>query len=236
MTRSPVILPTGILLAFAGGFALAWFLRGGASPKVESHGEPPPPVSPADERARRAVLPPGVIAVLPRNIQGWYPKRFEESVGRLGLTEAELAEKDLARLGNNVMERSTSFLPAAGDLAIRELCDRLPRPWRVAATMQRLIGLVFNGGFRGYFFNAGGMYNSWLLDDLDYLGAGEHRRIVARALEVHHTNLLGTEGEGHEYDTLERTFWEVKPDLAEILGAFVKQHPELFRVPGQKGG
>lgn len=57
----------------------------------------------------------------------------------------------------------------------------LPKPWRRIDTLVAIDANVLNGGFHQFFANAGGRYDSHLLEDVEEFGQEEFTKIVRRA-------------------------------------------------------
>jgi hypothetical protein len=210
-----IFWPVALLLigAACGGGAV-WVLR--PWPTAPRAGEPAP--------AAAAPLTAGTLALAPPDLRADLPGWLERTTANLALTDAELATPDDGELGTLAMNRVN--LPTGSWALTRELADRLPRPWR-AVYHVFCLGGVYNGGLRTY-FEADGPWQPLTgptLDDLEYLGMGDHRRVLAEALG----RRIGQAKPYGEYGDLDEQFFRL-PSTAALVGRYVRSQPEFFRA------
>jgi hypothetical protein len=230
VTRTHVLGGLAFLAVFAAGVAVgrALFSRPAA---------PGQPAGRADEKAPPpAELTPGFVATLPPRWREKYPAIYSAGMKRLGISPAALRDKaphDLAAHANESTPGLGFLRPSfVYGAAARELADRLPRPWGAINSAYLLTGLVANGGFHGFFADTGGVYNTRLLDDLDFLGAAEHRAVVAEALDLYADHGAG----GSDVYAAPGARWRKLPSLLGAAGTVVRQNPTGGRGPGSAEG
>ena len=78
----------------------------------------------------------------------------------------ELSDEDLAW---KALSHADEALEAARG-SYNSKVNRLSVPWRMVHTLTALDMDVNNGGFHQFFTNAGGLYDSHILEDIQYLG------------------------------------------------------------------
>jgi hypothetical protein len=121
----------------------------------------------------------------------------------------------------------------------------LPQPWRAIHTVGLLEAEVNNGGFHQFFWNTEGKFNDATLKDLKYIGANQFHELFASALAVYAGHDYGKEKKdsgtnwkkrftkGYDekrFDDLDDRFYKLKLDGDEMLGQFIKKHPELYNL------
>ena len=107
----------------------------------------------------------------------------------------------------------------------------------IAYLVQNYEAEVYNGGHMQFFLNSTGEYAEPTLEALLLLGAIEHAGVLAEALALVRDNPLPEEHGSEIYRTsplagplhaIDRAYWQVKPELANLLQAYYEQHRESF--------
>ncbi len=119
----------------------------------------------------------------------------------------------------------------------------LPPHWRLTYTLVRLDLEVRNGGFHQFFTNAGGIYDGFLLDDLNALGDTPYRGIIAAAFEEYrkldYTGQWENRGKSWEYFTAaykdgrfserEKLYFQSEPSLVELIGKHIRRNFDQYK-------
>ncbi|MDP1563870.1 MAG: DUF4375 domain-containing protein [Pirellulaceae bacterium] len=157
------------------------------------------------------------------------------------------SDTDLAKIANE--EVSRALKDARG--SFNSKVHLLPPHWRMVYTLVRLDADVRNGGFHQYFTNAGGVYDAFLLDDLNTLGETPFRKVIAAAFQEYrgldYTGQWENRGKSWEYFTAaykdgrfreqEKMYYQIKPSLVELVGSFIRRNFVMFKQgpdPAQK--
>lgn len=119
----------------------------------------------------------------------------------------------------------------------------LPPHWRMTYTLVRLDLEVKNGGFHQFFTNAGGIYDGFLLDDLNALGDTPYRGIIVAAFEEYrkldYTGQWENRGKSWEYFTAaykdgrfserEKLYFQSEPSLVELIGKHIRRNFDQYK-------
>ena len=120
----------------------------------------------------------------------------------------------------------------------------LPPPWRQVYTLIALDADVLNGGFHQFFTNAGGQYDSHLMEDIDEFGLYGLTEIASRAFkkysEIDYSDQWKNRGKSWDYfvqpyqegrfDVEDQDYYRFfdTESLALRIGRHVRQHFDLF--------
>jgi len=118
----------------------------------------------------------------------------------------------------------------------------LPQPWRALYTSSELDSEVKNGGFHQYFFNTRCKLLRETLDDLRYLDASQFADLYEKAIagidvsyyrsskrDDDDWEKFTTKYADHQWDDLEKRFYDQKPELDVIAAQHIKAHPEEYQ-------
>ncbi len=119
----------------------------------------------------------------------------------------------------------------------------VPPDWRLTYTLVRLDFEVANGGFHQFFTNAGGIYDSFLLEDLYALGETPFRRIITAAFEEYrkldYRGQWENRGKSWEYFTAaykdgrfreqEKLYFQIQPKLLDFVGKHIRRNFEHYK-------
>ena len=172
------------------------------------------------------------------------PKPLPTATERLRLPAEAIGSLQPAELHSKanevvyeVLKETGTEDPAVWDATVAQL----PPQWRLVYTIMTLDGQVRNGGFHQYFFNSRCRLIKETENDLAYLGATEFHQICAEAFRgidlAYYTSPDRDEDDWEKFtskysdkkwEILEDRFFQQKPRLSDLVGSFIKQHPDLY--------
>jgi hypothetical protein len=114
-----------------------------------------------------------------------------------------------------------------------ELALSFPQPWRAVYTVNLLDSQVLIHGFDVYFREAQSALIEPTMEDLKFIGAMKHYEIFDRVRKIVVQERTSKRTKTNRFISFDKEYSDLKPSLAEILGTFIQQHPELYTKPKQ---
>jgi len=116
----------------------------------------------------------------------------------------------------------------------------LPEHWRYLEPLICYHNEVNNGGHHQYFWNSQGVYRHLVAEGLKYYRATDFEQNYLKALDLYQPSLYEvSQGATYEafdkayredrFDTQDRRFYQIKPDLDEVIATAVRQNIDKYQ-------